>query len=69
MNITKTENTVTVTMTEDEAVEMRNAYRFGKLYWSRMSAEETMEEAKTICNRIALGYAKAHNEVADVVGY
>jgi hypothetical protein len=56
-------------MTEAEAVEMRNAYRFGKLYWQRMSAEETMDEAKTICNRIALSYAKTHNEVAEVVGY
>jgi pyruvate-formate lyase-activating enzyme len=69
MNITKTEDTVTITMTEAEAVEMRNAYRFGKLYWQRMSAEETMDEAKTICNRIALSYAKTHNEVAEVVGY
>lgn len=69
MNITKTDNTVTVTMTQEEAEDMRNAYRFAQYYWAMISAQENTDDAKEVCNRIAMSKKITHNAIADVIGY
>lgn len=69
MNITKTDSVVTVEMTPDEAEDMRNAYRFAQYYWAMISAQESTEDAKDVCNRIAMSKKVTHNAIADVIGY
>lgn len=69
MNIAKTEDMVTVTMTQEEAEDMRNAYRFAQYYWAMISAQENSDDAKEVCNRIAISKKITGDAIADVIGY
>ena len=69
MNIAKAKETVIVTLTQEEAEDMRNAYRFAQYYWAMISAQEQTKDAKDICNRIAMRNKVIHNTIADVIGY
>ncbi len=69
MNIQTDGQTVTVTMTAEEAEEMRNAFRFAGYYWQVQREKEDSDNAKAVCNRIALKYGYSHNQIADIIGY
>ena len=56
-------------MTNIEAMEMRNALRFAKNYWQERGAEHAPSDLGKAMATIAKEYARAHNEIAEVIGY
>jgi ribulose bisphosphate carboxylase small subunit len=69
VNITRKGEKVVMEMTNIEAMEMRNALRFAKNYWQERGAQVTTSDAQEVMVTIAKEYARAHNEIADVIGY